>query len=493
MSLRYKTRVLPKQAEVLAYRGGEAALRGAVRSGKTWALANWMHDRMEQYPEARHIVIGADLPQLKAGALSDFGVLLKTYGVDYEYRSTDGVYTLKHNGAKLEPVSAEIRQRVLGRSADSIWLEEPQTWADGEQTYYSLHTRMSKSPEGMLYYPEMYPELRMSFNPRQVFIGHWIWKLLNEQKAMPEFVFRTRDNFLMQYKGDAQDGDGIAGYVRAQQRTLPEHLWAVELDGEWATAGGAVYRYYMREWHAEPKGGLPPIAFDPQKPLLWALDFNVGYNCSVVMQPHVQKRIVTGYEPVKPIPGMAQRSVPILKNEIDGYRRRIFYVLDELRLTDAGSPDVVEAFIGRWGEEARCTGVLLYGDGTGGGRGQTMSSASAARSNWAIIADGLNRAGIQWEWRVQSQNPSPQDRVNAVNTQFRNPDGIGMLIDHQRCPYLVRDFQSVKWVEGKNDLDKTSDKSLTHLSDALGYAIWYEHMMERGVDVPLLQRDFMLR
>jgi hypothetical protein len=355
---------------------------------------------------------------------------------------------------------------------DTVLLEEPQTWQrDGEATYRVIIGRLSGSMAGQKYLPDLQPQMRMSFNPDAV--GTWLWELIEERHAMPCWQFSVRDNFLLPNQ---------AAYIALQESQLPENRWKVELDGDWATFGGSVYKYYLREWNAEPRPdqeghSLPPLAYDPNRELLWTLDFNVGYMCSVVAQAHAQKMRVVGYE--EPNPYLeTQVAVAIERPEVAGYQRVVFYLLDEIRLADARTPEVAQEFINRWGADAKRNGVVLYGDASGANRSQ-----QTILSNWGIIIDALDRAGIPWTWKVQSANPSVGDRVNATNTQMKNPDGVGMLIDHARCPYVVRDLQSVKYKNNRGELDKDTDPSISHLSDGLGYMIWVEQMLADGEDV----------
>ena len=112
---------------------------------------------MEQYPKAQHFVVGADLPQLKRGFLRTFTSLLDGYGVKYDYIKTDGTVILHHNGAKLESLSAEIEDRIRSAEFDSVLLEEPQTWRDGEQVYRTIIGRMSGSASAHMHHPASSP------------------------------------------------------------------------------------------------------------------------------------------------------------------------------------------------------------------------------------------------------------------------------------------------------------------------------------------------
>src|SRR4051812_25388560 len=109
-------------------------MRGGIRSGKSVVSAEWIHDRMEMYPLAQHWVIGADLPQLKRGFLRTFEAMLIGYGIPYT-KTVDGTYRLTKSGARLESLSAEIVDRIRSAEFDSIAVEEPQTWRDGENVF----------------------------------------------------------------------------------------------------------------------------------------------------------------------------------------------------------------------------------------------------------------------------------------------------------------------------------------------------------------------
>lgn len=71
-----KLLVLPKQREMIAYREKWGASRGGQRAGKTTAWVYWLlFERMEPYPEANAVVVGATYQQLRDGI---FGTLVDT-------------------------------------------------------------------------------------------------------------------------------------------------------------------------------------------------------------------------------------------------------------------------------------------------------------------------------------------------------------------------------------------------------------------------------
>jgi len=66
-----------------------------------------------------------------------------------------------------------------------------------------------------------------------------------------------------------------------------------------------------------------------------------------------------------------------------------------------------------------------------------------------------------------------RDRVNSVNALLQNARGEIRLRIHPACRELIADFYEVSWKPNAThfELDKVTDKSRTHLSDALGYLI----------------------
>jgi hypothetical protein len=53
---------------------------------------------------------------------------------------------------------------------------------------------------------------------------------------------------------------------------------------------------------------------------------------------------------------------------------------------------------------------------------------------------------------------------------------VRMMVDPVECPWLVADLESVSVKkDGTGELDKSSDHSVTHLSDAVGYRVWKCH------------------
>jgi len=478
--------MLPKQLKLLANTDKYGAARGGIGAAKTYSFAFWMMGRTDQYPRASAFVIGADYEQLRRGFFDTLIGILEKHGLeegkDFRYReSPSPMVTFVKSGARIRSLSAVLAERIRSVEFQTVLLEEPQTWGNrAEKIYEVIIGRLRHSPRSADAYGEsLQPRLRMSFNPPST--GSWLYKVIEEQ--WPAMGYKceqlsVRDNVLL---------IGQNEYIKDLENKYHPSRWASELDGNWSTVSSGVYRGFDRAMHckiptdANGKRVLPDFAIQMYRPLVWALDFNVGWMASNVGQIHTQNLVTKGISPQS----MQSRALErITGPEVDGWQERIFYWLDEIFMQDAGSPDVLAEFLRRFGDVARKTGVVLYGDATGGGRGQQLSSKAAARSNWAIIVQGLRAAGIKVAIRVPLSNPSVIDRLNAVWLQFKQGDRYGMLVDPTKCPELINDFVMVQFKTGTNDIDK-SDKSdegckRSHLSDAVGYAIWLERQLAIG-------------
>ncbi|MGI9487866.1 MAG: hypothetical protein ACR2RF_18690, partial [Geminicoccaceae bacterium] len=59
---------------------------------------------------------------------------------------------------------------------------------------------------------------------------------------------------------------------------------------------------------------------------------------------------------------------------------------------------------------------------------------------------------------------------------------VHMMVDPAKCPHLVRDFEGVLLLEGgSGEIDKKSNRELTHISDAAGYYVAEEFPVSRRV------------
>ena len=233
--------------------------------------------------------------------------------------------------------------------------------------------------------------------------------------------------------------------IEAARAELDERTFRQEYEASFeSVADGLAYWAFSDENLGEPE-------YDPTKPLLWALDFNVDPMCSVI----------------------AQRAG-------DGLA-----VLQEIVLPNSSVPEACEVFIeraeryrqiyrARYGPTAGKLHVVVYGDAAGGAR------SFAGTSAWQLVRQTAAMVGDRYafEFRVERSNPAVVDRVNAVNALLRNAAGQRRLVIHRACRELIADMREVEWKRDSAgvrvaQLDK-SDPRRTHVSDALGYLVWRE-------------------
>ena len=90
---------------------------------------------------------------------------------------------------------------------------------------------------------------------------------------------------------------------------------------------------------------------------------------------------------------------------------------------------------------------------------------------WEIIREEFKTSPYK-----RNVNPAVMNRVNAMNARLCNAKGeVGLVVDQDRCPLLVRDLEQVRNIPGTRELDKKHNLQLTHASDAIGYFVPYEY------------------
>jgi hypothetical protein len=154
-------------------------------------------------------------------------------------------------------------------------------------------------------------------------------------------------------------------------------------------------------------------------------------------------------------------------------RLKTWYFFKEIKLDDSSTQEAADELISilitlRNENLLKANPNLIV---TGDASGNARQRAAAAMSDYDILFQKLKQANISFESRVPDANTMVKDRVNAVNALLNNSNGEKNLFVNKNCKWVIRDFERVVWKNNSsNTLDKT-DKSLTHMSDALGYAI----------------------
>lgn len=205
------------------------------------------------------------------------------------------------------------------------------------------------------------------------------------------------------------------GYVDQLRAIYPANLLDAYLEGLFVNlTSGAVYPDFDRHLHHTD------AVIMPGEPIHVGVDFNV-YNCTGIVC-------------------VDRADYPMILDELTGVRD-----------TPALAQALVERFPGHH--------ITAYPDASG----QSHKSVNASLSDLQILRDH----GITV--RVNGKNPAVKDRVNAVNAQILNGDGVRHLrINTHKCPVMTECFE--QQVFDKNgDPDKSAGKD--HAPDAVGYFI----------------------
>lgn len=212
---------------------------------------------------------------------------------------------------------------------------------------------------------------------------------------------------------------------------------AIRLDGEWLPGlqGARAYTSFDSRLHVKPQGGI-----NPRRPICWTWDFNV--------------------EPMATLIG--QR---------DG---DIFRVHRELVIeTDASVDQMVQYF--HEAVPSHTGEVWVYGDATARKRNVM---APGGKTEYSVILNLMRTYGCPIRLKVPEANPLVPDRINAVNAQLRDGEGVSHVEIDPSCKELIDDLEQVLR-DGRGGLKKTHNRhdpyfKRTHPSDAFGYWINYE-------------------
>lgn len=321
-------------------------------------------------------------------------------------------------GTKLQVIGMDKPERVEGSPLDGIILDE---YGNMKASAWTEHVRPALStlgrpgwcwfvgvPEGRNHY---YDLAKKAQGKRQNNWGyyHWkAWEILDPQE------------------------------IKDARADMDELSFAQEYGGSFINFQGRAYYSFDMEIHANES-----IDYDPSRALIFCFDFNIAPGVCGVLQEQVYN------------------------GDNDRVSKNFTACIGEVYIKKQSNTErVCDRLIKDWRHHKG--DVYLYGDSTGGSGG----SAKLQGSDWDIIRKKLKPIfGKRLKFRVPKKNGSERARVNATNSRIKSADGvIHMLVDPDNCPNIIKDFEGVTVIEGgSGELDKNSDKALTHISDGIGY------------------------
>ena len=331
------------------------------------------------------------------------------------------------NGCQIQVMGMERPERIEGAPLDGIVLDE---YANMKPEVWEAHVLPALGTPGR--------------------VPGWAWLI-----GVPEGRNHYYDLFKNAKRADWPDWDAFhwlsrdvvdPSVIEAAKRIMDPLTFKQEWEGSFVSFMGRAYYQFDTEVHA-----VESLTYDPRLPLIMCFDFNVSPGVCVI----AQEQEYTGNNP------RVSDDITAVIGQVYIPRR-------------SNTKRVCRKIIEDW--KHHDGPVHLYGDATGGeGRGAGGSRHTAAEaSDWTIIKRMLGEVwGDDLVYRVPLSNPSERTRVNAVNSRLRTTDNrIHMLVDPEKANQVVRDLDNVATLEGgSGELDKKSDETLTHPSDALGYYI----------------------
>lgn len=258
---------------------------------------------------------------------------------------------------------------------------------------------------------------------------NWIYKELveNAPKMPPEAARRII------HMPTSCNPDLPKSYVKTLEASFDDRYSQQELGGMFVSVTvGAVYHHFDRDTHVDAS-----IVPDPELPFITMWDFNRNPFCVEIGQ---------------------------VQTTASGQER--FVIFDEVTGVDVGTEDMVERVadcVNKYKPPDQNITVHVYGDPAGHQR-KTVNN----RSDYNIIEKILpGRVGYFVKKYRRSAYPV-METVNAVNALLKRSGAFGI---HPRCQTTIRDFESVSWKPGSSEMDKNTDKTLTHATDGVRYAI----------------------
>jgi PBSX family phage terminase large subunit len=200
------------------------------------------------------------------------------------------------------------------------------------------------------------------------------------------------------------------GYIDTIKEQFDPKLAEQELDGEFVNLTQGKCYYAFDRSH------IVDLEIDDSLPIYVGMDFNVDPMTATICQ--------------------------IYKDNI--------HVIGEVFIRNSNTPEMAEILLKNFGK------CKIIPDSTGTNR------KTSAHTDFQLLKDAGHEV-------IYSRNPFVVDRINNVNRLFK----LNKVKISSNCKKLINDLEKVSWKESGTDIDKTTDKLISHISDGFGYLAWY--------------------
>ena len=326
--------------------------------------------------------------------------------------------------------TAGVGTGILGFGADLILVDDPYpSWSDAFSFNYrqhleewwgsSLMTRAEPNATVVLLHHRFHPDDITSFLQRD---PNYQWDVIR----LPALA-------------EANDPLG-----RAEGESIWPERWSVD---DFSKKRGPHFEPMYQQnpsgvgvgalYNGFSEANVEAVAYDPGKPLCFALDFNInpgmhaliGQYCSIADRFDVLAEI---HEPRMDLPGCVK-------------------VFERWYREHATVPQVVK----------------VYCDASG----KQTSILNKNESLHIVLQNRLTQAGIRHSMHVRASNPPVMERVTSVNDALKDGHGARHVRIHPQCVRLLADMRDMK-ADEHGGIDKHNAK-LSHASDAFGYWVHF--------------------
>lgn len=414
---------------------------GGVGCGKTYTGSHFSIMRMTRYPTLTHFIGSNSYDQLTQATLRELFYWLDHYGIEFvidslpppewgvrrEFKSYKNVLSLRYRGRVAHAFTRVLSDpnALRGTEFSSYWIDE--TRDTPQNTHDVLLSR-----------------LRESTNIRGLLTS----TTNGEDWAYERFVRKNDKSGLygsMHVKTIEAVKAGILTmqYYQSLLKSYSPLMAAQELDAAHVNVQGGRAYYaadHRNRQRCAPWGDYYP---DLSRPLIVGMDFN--------------------FQPAPCIWMIGQRGPGEFSEQIHWF--------GELARSEISSVNMTLVLMRQYPDFF----YQIYGDASGT-RGAT---SNAGKADYDQIGQTLADHGAMYSIQVDQANPLVKNRVEAMNSLFRNAVGdVRQTYNPDTCPHFDGDIRLVGWKvdagirSGKGRLDNAGDIRRTHASDGAGYAVW---------------------
>jgi len=385
---------------------------GPVGSGKSLALC---HEaiRLTYLDAGRTGLIGAPTyPMLRDSTLSTYLSICEENALPFEFNKATNTLVMKDTGSKVLFRSLDEHERLRGTNL---------AWFGVDEMTYTTEDSWTRL-EGRLRDP--LAERLCGFGAWTPKGFDWVYRRFRSDPVKGYELIEAEpyeNRYLL---------EKVPDFYERLKASYDERFFQQEALGKYLNlASGRAYYAFDRQ------ANTGTYTIDQREPLIWSWDFNLSPMCSVICQEIGEDVIVA----------------------------------DEIVMETSSTPEVCAEFLARYGQHRG--GVEVYGDASGG-HGQTATG----QSDYHLIREFFRRnPELRGKVHVSRANPPVRDRINLTNARILNAQGERHLRIDKRCKELIKDLEQVCYKPGTGQIDKEKDRRRTHLSDALGYYLWWRH------------------